>query len=98
MSRWHISFRLDLRRALLAIGGVFGILSATYYFATREPAEKIVLRGFGHETRVGSILLMPLEGDTCRQFAFNNDNGTILEGELVSCMDALVRWEKSPRK
>lgn len=95
------AFRLDLRRALLALGVVAGALVLIFYFATERrqaDAERQAAKGFGRESRVGSILVMPLVGDSCRQIAFNNDNGSFIEGSPVSCAEILARSDTNPKK
>jgi hypothetical protein len=84
-SRWRIAFRLDLRRALIAISGVTATLALAFFLASHEKPEKpaeVVLR---RELRTGSILFMPLVGDVCRQSVFDNDTGLIWSIDSVSC-------------
>src|ERR1700730_18179410 len=80
----RIAFRLDLRRALFEIVGVSGLLLLTLFIAGQRRVENSAAQEFGNETRVGSILVLPLTGDTCRQIAFNNDSGAVIEGEPIS--------------
>lgn len=101
--RWNIPFRLDLRRALLAIGGGACVAASVFYFTVerqraQEQAELDAQKGFGWETRTGSIVMVPLVGENCRDLAFNNDDGSIFEGAPASCEEILVRWNKTPKK
>jgi hypothetical protein len=87
-------FRLDLRRASLALGGLAAVLVLAFFMSSQKSSETQIVHGFGHDTRVGSVVVMPLTGDTCRQIAFNNDSGTITEGDTVSCRELTSRARK----
>ena len=92
-ARWRIAFRLDLRRALLAIGAVTVTLALAFFIAIYEKTEKPAKVASGREMRTGSILIMPLVGDTCRQSVFDNYSGEIWPAKSISCIEAIRRSE-----
>ena len=97
----HSVFRIDVRRAMLAVGCAAGVLALGYYLTIgRGPSdgENTAGDGFGHETRVGSIVVMPPVGDDCREFMFDNDSGWISEAQKESCMAILARAAKAAKK
>jgi hypothetical protein len=91
------AFRLDLRRAALALFGVVAALMLAFLIV-REDQPAAQAGGFGRDSRVGAILMLPLVGDDCRQFAFDNDNGTLSEGKPEPCSVILERWQKTLKK
>jgi len=96
-SKRRTAFRLDLRRAATALGGVAGALVLTFFVATREKPEKPVEAEYGRDLRTGSILVMPLVGDTCQQGVFDNDTGGMQFLDPISCEEAIRRSIKSAR-
>ena len=92
--RWRADVRIDVRRALLAIGGVGGVLASTYFFVIRKPAEIHVEQGFGWEWRTGSILVVPLSGNICKQAAFDNDRGVIIPLDPVACEEVIRDYDR----
>ena len=95
-SRWRIAFRLDLRRASIAIGGVTGALALAFFLATHEKPEKPADVVLARELRTGSILFMPRVGDVCRQSLFDNDTGLIWPIDSVSCEQIKRNITKNP--
>jgi hypothetical protein len=96
-----IFFRLDLQRALLAFGLALGAIVLTLGFTFGWPWKQdniLADDGFGRDTRVGSILVMPLVGDSCRQFAFDNDSGATTERAPESCAVIEERERKAAKK
>ena len=92
--KWRTAVRIDARRALLAIGGVCGVLALTFFFVIRKPPEKHVEHGFGWEWRTGSILVVPLAGDICQQSAFDNDRGMIIPLDPVACAEVIRNYDR----
>jgi len=94
--QWRADVRVDVRRALLAIGGIGGLLALTFFFVIHRPGEKETTaeKGFGWEWRTGSILVVPLAGDICRQAAFDNDRGAIIPLDPVACADVIRDFDR----
>ncbi|HYM35187.1 MAG TPA: hypothetical protein VET48_07285 [Steroidobacteraceae bacterium] len=92
--KWRADVRVDVQRALLAIGGVGGVLALTFFFVIRKPAEKVVEQGFGWEWRTGSILVVPVAGDICQQAAFDNDRGVIIPLDPVACAEVIRDYDR----
>jgi hypothetical protein len=93
---WRADVRVDVRRALLAIGGVGGVLALTYFVVIQKQTEKEkhVEQGFGWEWRTGSILIVPLVGDICQQATFDNDRGTIIPLDPVACAEVIRDYDR----
>src|SRR5262249_33875430 len=82
------AFRIDIKRAALAIGTAVTVAGATFFFALAPPLTQGEIKlphGFGYDSRTGQIVLVPLVGEDCRQFSFNNDTGFVGEGPVEPC-------------
>jgi hypothetical protein len=94
---WRIAVRIDVRRALLAMGGVGGALALVFFFVIHKPAENIVEQGFGYEWRTGSILVVPPAGDVCQQSVFDNDNGMVWPLDPIACAEVIRGYDKTSK-
>ena len=94
--QWRADVRVDVRRALLAIGGIGSLLALTFFVVTHKPGEKekTAEKGFGWEWRTGSILVVPLAGDICQQAAFDNDRGAIIPLDPVACAEVIRDFDR----
>lgn len=94
--QWRADVRVDVRRALLAIAGVGCVLALTFFVVIHKPAEKekTAEKGFGWEWRTGSILVVPLTGDICKQSAFDNDRGAIIPLDPVACEEVIRDFDR----
>jgi hypothetical protein len=86
--------RVDISRTSLLIGGVIGALVSALYFTLRgEPVALADEFVFGRQSRVGSIVTIPISGEHCRQAAFDNDSSAIAPLGDISCVLVIARVE-----
>lgn len=89
----------DWRRAAIASGCLAAILALAFFVGGRQffgPKHEQASaasagkdgKGWGH--RVGSILFMPVDGDTCEQRRFDNATGRMLSAGTVKCSEGIA--------
>ena len=98
--------------AVVAVGALLGgvLFVAEQYIAMRPPGARLVSAGppatkiapagtaVGDDTiYTGSILYMPQEGRTCRQFLFDNQTGRFSDNGYVDCANAAYRSPGEPK-
>jgi len=94
-------FHIDIRRALLAVGCAAAVLALAFYITIgpdHADGGRAEGDGFGHDTRIGAIVLVPPVGDDCREMPFDNDTGIIGEPQKESCVAILARSAKAAKK
>ncbi len=95
------AFHIDIRRALLAVGCAAAALALGLYIAIGPDLSdggRAEGDGFGRETRVGAIVVVPPVGDECREMPFDNDTGFIGEPQKESCAAILARSARAAKK
>ena len=96
-SRFHI----DIRRALLAVGCAAAVLALAFHITVgpeHADSKRAEGDGFGYDTRVGAIVVVPPVGDDCHEMPFDNDTGFIGEAQTESCAAILARAAKAAKK
>lgn len=94
-------FHIDIRRALLAVGCAASVLALAFYITVgpnHADSSRAEGDGFGRETRIGAIVLVPPVGDDCHEMPFDNDTGFIGEAQKESCVAILARSAKAAKK
>jgi hypothetical protein len=98
------------RRRRIAIVAVMAVLASSLLLVGREvltgarpPAEAQTLADTLKETQdaevyTGSILFMPHDGKTCRQYLFDNISGRLNDNGMVDCDRAAYRPANAPPK
>lgn len=88
----------DWRRAAIASACLAAILALAFFGGRQffnpklEPMAAANAgkegKGWGH--RVGSIMFMPLDGDTCEERRFDNATGRMLSVRTVRCSEGIA--------